>query len=176
MDFVVNYNEQLSHFMENPQRPQTRRCVLYIRFPKDVLFGSKNQDSLFSSIHAKQAQYIIFLEDHTKEILRHQTGLIAFFEDANTALLIALQLMSQYLCISLVIGDGWLVEDEVWIGVARWKSERISFFVPVNQLWMSKESLDHVQLPDGIGFFDGNNHQTQTLGFPYCEIKDYRVI
>ena len=170
------YDELIPLLIKNKSLPTVQRCVLFLRIPTDILFSSKEPASLFSYIYAKQAELIVFLENHTKDILRHSTGLIAFFSNPEKTLNVGLQLMSQYLCISLDIGYGWLVEDEVWISVARWKSERMSHLVPAHQLWVTKEFISSVQLPDGVGSFDGNKRETNLLQFPYCEIKDYRDI
>jgi len=170
------YDELIPQLFEKNPTQTVQRCVLFLRIPTDILFSTKEQTSLFSYIYTKQAEYIIFLENHTNEILRHSTGLIAFFSHPETALEVALQLMSQYLCISVDIGDGWLVEDEIWISTARWKSERMSHLVPAYQLWVTKDFMSAVQLPDGVGSFDGNKREIHLLNFPYCEIKDYRDV
>ena len=172
----MNYSEFLQAVMNNNHNTSvvTTRCVLYIRFPPDILFSSKDAMSLFAYIYSKQAEYIVFLEKHTSEILRHPTGIIAFFSDSTLALTTAIELMSQYLCISLDMGEGWLIDDEIWVGPARWRSERMSFFIPPHQLWVSHSFVKHSPLPNGIGYFEGNRHQAQKLGFDYCEIKDYR--
>ena len=170
------YKELLSKLLENQTQPTHKRCVLYLRFPADVLFSPKDPASLFAYIYAKQAESILFLEQYTSAILRHPTGLIAFFTDPIEGLHVGLKLMSQYLCISLDMGDGWIVEDEIWVGVARWKSEHLSHFVPANHLWAARTFVQQVQLPNGVGCFDGNRHKIQQIGFPYYEVKDYRDI
>ena len=170
------YDELIPQLLENKTTPTVQRCVLFLRISTDILFASKEPGFLFSYIYAKQAELITFLENHTNDILRHSTGIIAFFSSSEEALEVGLQLMSQYLCISLDIGEGWLVEDEIWVSVARWKSERMSHLVPVDQLWVTKDFISSVQLPDGVGSFDGNKREANLLRFPYCEIKDYRDI
>ena len=144
------------------------QAVLAIRYPSE--YGLQGTSGL-SSIYELNARILSSIDTPA---LSHPLGLYLFFCTVNEALDLALQLSSEAFCMGLSWGEGFDLEDEVWMGPARIESDRLAFWARPHQVLCPSKLFKEHPLPEGIGVFSGKKNLIGQIGFSFCELLDYR--
>ena len=156
------------HLLGSPLPHPKILAVLAIRYP--LQYGLEGTTGL-SSIYELNARIISNAE---ASALTHPLGMYLFFNEPDEAIDFALRLSSNSFCLGLSWGEGFEVEDEIWMGAARIEADRLAFLGKPSQLLCPMNLFKDHTLPQGVGLFTGKKDMTRQVGFDFCELVDYR--
>lgn len=119
------------------------------------------------------------VENDAHWMRRSDIGLTICMKDPTKLLFHALDIAVKShglpLCIGLSYGEGIIIKDQEWVGIARFQAERLAQLGSHHQV-LASTSLVHSlgAVPDGIGALPLNRSTQELIGFPVVAIRDFR--